>query len=167
MEEILHQLIGSESGYLQGFLHPRWLQSPDFSSPSTSYQLHPPGRYTGSRAIFALRNFKLAKMAKRKNPISWVSGKSSRFFSKSWKNHGEKCSPCFFVRCSIKKISGIPKHADDLASRSPFLGTTGELREASEAKWWYLFIWKILKCSGNSNGNFYIHTPSIENSVNF
>ena len=121
----------------------------------------------GFVSIFALRNFKLAKMAKRKNPISWVSGKSSRFFSKSWKNHGEKCSPCFFVRCSIKKISGIPKHADDLASRSPFLGTTGELREASEAKWWYLFIWKILKCSGNSNGNFYIHTPSIENSVNF
>ena len=25
MEEILHQLIGSLSHYLQGFIHPRWL----------------------------------------------------------------------------------------------------------------------------------------------
>ena len=25
MEEILHQLIGNLSHYLQGFLHPRWL----------------------------------------------------------------------------------------------------------------------------------------------
>ena len=25
MEEILHQLIGTLSHYLQGFLHPRWL----------------------------------------------------------------------------------------------------------------------------------------------
>ena len=27
MEEILHQLIGSLSHYLQGFIHPRWLVS--------------------------------------------------------------------------------------------------------------------------------------------
>ena len=33
MEEILHQLIGSLSHYLQGFIHPRWLFG--ISEPST------------------------------------------------------------------------------------------------------------------------------------
>ena len=34
MEEILHQLIGSLSHYLQGFIHPRWCK---ISAISSSY----------------------------------------------------------------------------------------------------------------------------------
>ena len=37
MEEILHQLIGSLSHYLQGFIHPRWLFG--ISSINSTYQL--------------------------------------------------------------------------------------------------------------------------------
>ena len=34
MEEILHQLIGSLSHYLQGFLHPRWCRISSINSRS-------------------------------------------------------------------------------------------------------------------------------------
>ena len=42
MEEILHQLIGSFSHYLQGFIHPRWsfgISEPSTVSVSFSQQL--------------------------------------------------------------------------------------------------------------------------------
>ncbi len=32
MEEILHQLIGSLSHYLQGFIHPRWCRTSSINS---------------------------------------------------------------------------------------------------------------------------------------
>ena len=36
MEEILHQLIGSLSRYLQGFVHPRWCRISSINSSSTT-----------------------------------------------------------------------------------------------------------------------------------
>ena len=35
MEEILHQLIGSLSHYLQGFIHPRWCRISSINSSMT------------------------------------------------------------------------------------------------------------------------------------
>ena len=90
--------------------------------------------------------------------MSWVEY-SSRFFWKSW-NHGEKCPSCGFFSMLHPKISGMPKHVDDPASGSPFLGRLVELRSVSFKpttgrqqkhrgyifKWWYVFF----SISGNS-----------------
>ena len=40
MDKILHQLIGSLSQYLQGFIHPRWLFG--ISEPSTEAEISLP-----------------------------------------------------------------------------------------------------------------------------
>ena len=39
MEEILHQLISSLSGYLQGFMHPRWCRISSINSSNTDLQI--------------------------------------------------------------------------------------------------------------------------------
>ena len=40
MEEILHQLIGSLSNYLQGFIHPRWCRISSINSMICKLMLH-------------------------------------------------------------------------------------------------------------------------------
>ena len=43
MEEILHQLIGSLSHYLQDSLHPRWCRIPSINSMIADERLMPVG----------------------------------------------------------------------------------------------------------------------------
>ena len=40
MEEILHQLIGSLSHYLQGFIHPRWCRNSSINSSEWNFHLN-------------------------------------------------------------------------------------------------------------------------------
>ena len=50
MAEILHQLIGGLSHYLQGFIHPRWLAG--FQPSTVSHQAGKAGKSSGPTATF-------------------------------------------------------------------------------------------------------------------
>ena len=136
MEEILHQLIGSESHYLHGFLHPKWVFSPDFwtinvvSTASIRRDTGSPESIRfplGFVSIFALRHFKLPKKWQTEK-FPWVGLEEkvpdfSGSLEKSWR----EMVPMFFFRCSRKNLWDTGIHADDLASRSPFLGQLDRL----------------------------------------
>ena len=85
MEEILHQLIGSLSHYLQGFysfIHPRWVFSPDFwTIKKTTIKLLIP---------ILIRTTKFLAST---TPLSWVVEwwKNSRINKATWATKKKSC----------------------------------------------------------------------------
>ena len=80
MEEILHQLIGSLSHYLQGFIHPNWCRISSIHSMSWFLIL----RLTSPCEVFRKKTCKISHNLKKKNDTST----SSSQISPSWDRHG-------------------------------------------------------------------------------
>ena len=72
MEEILHQLIGTLSLYIQGFIHPRWCRIPSITSlnPLNIFMRISPKEDTISVYFMCLINLPAKKGAKRLSAAS-------------------------------------------------------------------------------------------------
>ena len=74
MEEILHQLIGSSSHYVQGFLHPRWCRISSINSIDPKFQMvpfqHEDFQSESSVLWFSIGRFRVARQSPEKNLYS-------------------------------------------------------------------------------------------------
>ena len=95
MEEILHQLIGSLSNYLQGFVHLRWLAGFLPSTVSSIQRFQKPfGRTTTSNVKCHIPN---KKYLLPKNP-TWLAMENPPWISRciSYETWGFSSQPCEF-----------------------------------------------------------------------